>query len=51
VFATAEVAGHAQRLRVRVNHDHRVDAILVAAPAMVLNGLAGAILSELGHRM
>jgi hypothetical protein len=33
-----------------VDDDHGVDAILVTLPAIVLNGLAGAILAWRRHR-
>jgi len=45
VFATAEIAGDAQRLRVSVDDDHGVDAILFALAAVVFNRLPGAILA------
>jgi len=50
MLAAAEVARHAQRLRMRVDHDHGVGAIFVALPAMILDGLAGAIVTGLRHR-
>jgi hypothetical protein len=50
VLAAAEVARHAQRLRVRVDHDHGVRAIFVTLPAVILDGLAGPILAGLRHR-
>jgi hypothetical protein len=37
MFAAAEVARDAQGLRVAVHDDHRVNAILVALPAIVLD--------------
>jgi hypothetical protein len=46
MFASTEVARDAQRLRVCVDDDHGVDAILVTLPAIVLNGLAGSILAR-----
>jgi hypothetical protein len=46
MLAAAEVARHAQRLRVRIDHDHRVDAIFVTTPAVVLDGLAGPVLTN-----
>jgi hypothetical protein len=45
MLTPAEVARHAQRLRVRVDDDHGVDAILFALAAIVFNRLAGAILA------
>lgn len=50
MFAAAEVACHAQRLRAVVDDDHRVDAILVAAAAVVFDGLAGSVLAWRTHR-
>jgi hypothetical protein len=50
VFAAAEVACHAQGLRVRVDDDHGVNAIFVAAAAVILNGLAGSVLAGRRHR-
>jgi hypothetical protein len=43
MFAPAEVAGHAQRLRVGVDDDHGVDAILVTLPAVIFDRLSGSI--------
>jgi hypothetical protein len=51
VGAAAEVAGDAQRLRLAINDDDGVDAILVALPAVVFNGLAGSILAKRRHRV
>jgi hypothetical protein len=45
VLAAAEIARHAQRLRVRVDDDHGVNAIFVATAAVILNGLAGSVLA------
>jgi GNAT superfamily N-acetyltransferase len=50
VLAAAEITRHAQRLRLAIDDDHRVDAIFVTGPAMVFNGLAGAVLAGRGHR-
>jgi GNAT superfamily N-acetyltransferase len=50
VFAATEVASDAQRLGVSIDDDHGVDAILVAAPAVVLNGLARSVLARRAHR-
>jgi len=49
VFAPAEITGDAQRLRVAVDDDDRVDAILVALPAVVFDRLAGSILASRRH--
>ena len=49
VFAAAKVTRHAQRLRVAVDDNHRVDAIFVALPAVVFDRLAGAILAGRRH--
>ena len=46
VLAPAEVAGHAQRLGMRVDHDHGMDTIFVTGPAVILDGLAGSILAR-----
>jgi hypothetical protein len=46
VLAAAEVARHPQRLRMGVDDDHGVDAIFVTRAAVVLDGLAGAILAS-----
>jgi hypothetical protein len=45
VFAAAEVTCHAQGLRVRVDDDHGVNAIFVAAAAVIFDRLAGAVLA------
>jgi GNAT superfamily N-acetyltransferase len=50
VFAAAEVARHAQGLRVCIDDDDRVDAILVTAAAVIFDGLAGAVLARRAHR-
>ena len=50
MLAAAEITRHAQRLRVSIDHDDRVDAIFVALPAVVLDGLAGTILAGRCHR-
>ena len=49
VFAAAEIACHAQRLRVRIHDDHGVRTILMALPAVVFHGLAGAVLAGRVH--
>jgi hypothetical protein len=43
VLASAEIAGHAQRLRVGIDDDHRVDAILVTLTAVIFYRLTSAI--------
>jgi GNAT superfamily N-acetyltransferase len=50
VLAAAEVARDAQRLGMRIDDDHRVDAIFVTAAAVILNGLAGSVLAWRTHR-
>jgi hypothetical protein len=50
MLASTEIARDAQRLRVPIDDDHSVNAILVALPAVVLDGLAGAILAWRRHR-
>jgi hypothetical protein len=50
VFAPAEVTCDAKRLRLAVDDDDRVDAILVALPAVVFNCLTGSILAKRRHR-
>jgi len=50
MLASTKIARDAQRLRVAVDDDHGVDAILVTLPAIVLDGLAGAILAGRRHR-
>ena len=37
VLAAAEIAGHAERLRVAVDDDDRVDAIFMTRPAVIFN--------------
>jgi hypothetical protein len=49
MLAPAEVARDAQRLRVRIDHDHRVRAVFVTLPAVVLDGLTGPVLAERRH--
>jgi hypothetical protein len=49
VLAAAEVTRHAQRLRMRVDHDHGMGAIFVTLPAVILDGLAGPIEAGLRH--
>jgi len=49
MLAAAEVTRDAQRLRMGVDHDDRMDTILVTGPAMILDGLAGSILARRGH--
>jgi hypothetical protein len=49
MLAAAEVTRDTQRLRVRIDDDHGVGAILVTRPAMILNGLAGPILAGRRH--
>jgi hypothetical protein len=50
MLAAAEVARHAQRLRVSIDDDHRVDAIFVTLPAVILDGLPGTVLAWRRHR-
>jgi len=50
VLAAAEIARHAQRLRVGIDDDHGVDAIVVAAAAVIVNRLTGSILAGRHHR-
>jgi hypothetical protein len=50
VLAAAEITRDAQRLRMAVDDDDGVDAIFVTRPAVVFNGLAGAILAGGRHR-
>jgi hypothetical protein len=45
VLAAAVITRHAQWLRVGVDDNDGVDPIFVALPAMVLDGLSGAILT------
>jgi hypothetical protein len=50
VFTAAEVTRHAQGLRIGIHDDHGVRAIFVAAPAVVFDRLAGAVLAVRRHR-
>jgi predicted dehydrogenase len=45
MLAAAEVARHAYRLRIGIDHDHRVRPVFVTAAAMILDGLPGPVLS------
>jgi hypothetical protein len=49
MFAAAEVARHAQRLCMRIDDDHGVGAIFVAAAAVIFNRLTGSILAGRHH--
>ena len=49
MLAAAEVAGDAQRLRMRIDDDHGVDAIFVTTATMIFNRLTGSILAGRHH--
>jgi hypothetical protein len=49
MLAAAEIACHTQWLRVRIDHDDGVDAILFTLAAIVLDGLAGTVLAWRRH--
>jgi hypothetical protein len=49
VLAAAEAAQHANGLAVGIDRNDRVRAIFVARPAVILDGLSGAILGDRRH--
>jgi len=49
MLAAAEIARHAQWLRMGIDDDHRVEAIFVAAATVIFNGLSSSILAGRHH--